>query len=109
MIYPNVFGRLIDPYRRVGITSFGRFAAGKRNVTGDAGFHRVNGDEIARCWVFGANGVSCSVVWILFSVSEFAREANRNFALTDFDWNIEASFASPGLDILKTTVTEAMV
>ena len=109
MIHPNVFGGLVDPYRGVGVASVGGFSAGERNVSGDAGFHGINGNEIARFWVYWSNRVGCTVVWVLLCISEFAGKANWDDARAHFDRDVEASFASPGLDILKTTMTEAMM
>ena len=109
MIDPNVFGGLVYPYCRVGVASFGGFAAGERNVTGDAGFHGVNGNKVARIWVDWSNGVGCTVVGVLLCVSEFASKANGDWARAYFDGDVEASVASPGLYVLEATMTEAMV
>jgi hypothetical protein len=72
--------------------------------------HSVKGNEIARIGIFGSKGVGfATVVGFFLCVSKLAGKASWNFAGAHFNWNVEASFASPGLDVLKATVTEAMV
>ena len=109
VVHPNVFGGLLDPDSGVGVALFRGFPVREGNQPWDSSFHCVDGNKIARSWVGGTHRMGWSIVGILLCIPKFACQANGDGTGGDFDQDVKASFASPGLYILEAPVTKLMV